>query len=302
MLMTFAYIKRDSFVHRLDPRVKLILLFAFSFAMYQTINFWVVLTGFLISVIYYSSARLKWSETKGTWRFVFVLVAVIVCANFLLSGGNVVPGLNVADQHALFSIPYISFQRHFPFIAPAPLTFTVENITFMFTQAMRILSAVLFAIPISYTTNPGHLGVTFSSMRVPDKISYAIDLSLRFMPTLARDFSVTLDAQRARGFEIDKLRGGIFSKVARMAPMIVPVVIGSIVGAEDIISAMELRCFGIAKRTWITELHLRHIDSLLIVLGLLWFVVITTINIIGAIHGSPWDFLHQQGIPHFLIS
>lgn len=300
--MTFAYIKRDSFVHRLDPRVKLILLFAFSFAMYQTINFWVVLVGFLISILYYRSARLKWSETKSTWRFVFVLVTVIVCANFLLSSGAVVPGLNVANEHLLFSIPFLSFQRQFLFIGPAPLRFTVENITFMFTQAMRILSAILFAIPISYTTDPGTLGVTFSNLGVPDKVSYAIDLSLRFMPTLARDFSVTLDAQRARGFEIDKLRGGIFSKVARMAPMIVPVVIGSIVGAEDIVSAMELRCFGIARRTWITELHLRPIDSLLIVLGLLWFVVITTINIIGAIHGGPWAFLHEQGIPHFLVS
>ncbi len=300
MLMTFAYIERDSFVHRLDPRVKLVLLFAFSFAMYQTINFWVVLTGFLISLIYYNSARLKWSETKRTWKFVFVLVGVIVCANFLLSGGNVVPGLNVANEHALFSIPFLGFQRHAPFVELTPLTFTVENITFMFTQAMRILSAILFAIPISYTTNPGHLGVSFSGLGVPDKISYAIDLSLRFMPTLARDFSVTLDAQRARGFEIDKLRGGIFSKVARLAPMIVPVIIGSIVGAEDIISAMELRCFGVAKRTWITQLHMRPIDSLLIVLGLLWFIVITTINIIGVIHSGPWNFLHGQGIPHFL--
>lgn len=300
MLMTFAYIERDSFVHRLDPRVKLVLLFAFSFAMYQTINFWVVLTGFLISLIYYNSARLKWSETKRTWKFVFVLVGVIVCANFLLSGGNVVPGLNVANEHALFSIPFLGFQSHAPFVELTPLRFTVENITFMFTQAMRILSAILFAIPISYTTNPGHLGVSFSGLGVPDKVSYAIDLSLRFMPTLARDFSVTLDAQRARGFEIDKLRGGIFSKVARLAPMIVPVIIGSIVGAEDIISAMELRCFGVAKRTWITQLHMRPIDSLLIVLSLLWFIVITTINIIGAIHGGPWNFLHGQGIPHFL--
>ncbi len=302
MLMTFAYIERDSFVHRLDPRAKLILLFAFSFAMYQTINFWVVLIGFLISLIYYNSAQLKWEETKGTWRFVFFLVAVIVFSNFLFSGGNVVPGLNVANEHTLFSLPFIGFQRHFPFIEPASLRFTVENITFMVTQAMRVLSAILFAIPISYTTNPGHLGVAFSKLGVPDKVSYAIDLTLRFTPTLARDFSVTLDAQRARGFEIDKLRGGIFSKVARLAPMIVPVVIGSIVGAEDIVSAMELRCFGIAKRTWITELHLLTIDNLLIILALLWFVVITSINIFGAIHGGPWGFIHEQGIPHLLLS
>ncbi len=159
----------------------------------------------------------------------------------------------------------------------------------------------LFAVPISYTTAPDLYGVAFKYMGLPDKFSYAVDLSFRFLPTILRDFGTTLDAQRARGFEIDKLRGGIFGKIARLAPMIVPVVIGSILGAEDIINAMELRCFGIGKRTWLTELHARQIDRTLIALSLIGFVVITILNVLGYFYASgPLHVLHSQGIPHFL--
>lgn len=117
-----------------------------------------------------------------------------------------------------------------------------------------------------------------------------------------RDFGTTLDAQRARGFEIDKLRGGIFSKIARLAPMVVPVVIGSIVEAEDIISAMELRCFGVGKRSWFTKLHTRPLDRAIITLSILGFFCITILNILGNfITPGPLHILHTQGIPYFLL-
>jgi energy-coupling factor transport system permease protein len=302
MLITFPYIKRDSPIHRLDPRTKLVLLLAFSFSMYQTINIWVMVFGLVIASFYYSQAHLKWSETKQAWRFLITLIVIIVGANYILSSGNIVPGLEPSQQHILYNIPFIGFKRQVPYIGPAPLILSIENITLMLAQAMRNSSIALLAVPISYTTNPGHLGVAFNGLGVSDRISYAIDLSLRFLPTLARDFSVTLDAQRARGFELDKLRGGIFTKAARLAPMLVPVVIGSIVGAEDIISAMELRCFGIGKRSWLTELRARPIDRTIIVLSLSGFAIITFLNILGYFYTQgPLHLLHTQGIPHFLV-
>lgn len=302
MLISFAYIKRDSPVHRLDPRTKLILLLAYSFSMYQIINFWVVFCGLIFAIFYYSQAHLKWVETKHVWKFLSILILFIVGLNYILSAGNIVPISDVSQQHVLLRLPFLGFSRHLPYIVGSTLPITVENLTFLFTQAMRNVSIALLAVPISYTTNPGHLGVAFRELGVSDRISYAIDLSLRFIPTLARDFGTTIDAQRARGFEIDKLRGGIFSRVARFAPLIVPVVIGSIVGAEDVISAMELRCFGLGKRSWLTELHIHLSDRVLITLGILFFLFITLLNILGYIYNSgPLHVLHTQGIPDFLL-
>src|SRR5260370_39519174 len=107
----------------------------------------------------------------------------------------------------------------------------------MLTQGMRNFRIAFLDVPIPFTTNPSHFGIAFKGMGISDKISYAIDLSLRFLPTTVRDFVTTLDAQRARGFEIDKLRGGLVGKVARLAPMIGPVVMGSLIVADDIINA-----------------------------------------------------------------
>ena len=302
MLINFPYIKRDTRIHRLDPRVKLLLLLAFGFGAAQTSNFWVILAGFILAAFYYRQARLKWIETRRAWILIIALNVMLLVVNYFLSGGAVVQGVDLSHQHVLFTLPFLGFKRQPPFIGSAPLLFSVESITFMITQGLRNFGIAFFAIAIPYTTDPGHMGVAFRGLGIPDRFSYAIDLSFRFLPTVARDFGTTLDAQRARGFELDKLRGGIFGKIARLAPMIVPVVIGSIVGAEDIISAMELRCFGIGKRSWLTELHARRIDRVLITLSIVGFVVITIFNILGNFFmQGPLHFLHTQGIPHFLV-
>jgi len=302
MLINFPYIKRDSAVHRLDPRTKLILFFAFTFIVTQTSNFWFILAGLIGALLYYSQAHLKWSETRQAWFFIIILTVMLVVGNYFISGGAVIQGVDVNHQHNIYSLPFIGLKGKAPYIGPTPLTFSVESITFTLTQAMRNISIALFAVPIPYTTDPAYMGVAFKGMGLPDKIAYAIDLSLRFLPTIVRDFMVTLDAQRARGFELDKLRGGIFGKIARLSPLLVPIVIGSIVDAEDIISAMELRCFGIGKRTWLAELHARPIDRTIIILSMFGFALITVLNIFGNFYTQgPLHSLHIQGIPHFLV-
>nr|BBH93968.1 cobalt ABC transporter permease [Thermogemmatispora argillosa] len=301
MLITFPYIKRDTPVHRLDPRAKFLLLLAYGLAAAQTSNVWLILLGFVGTAYYYRLARLKWSETRRAWLFIIFLNVIIVFGNYFLSGGAIVQGIDLSHQHQLFSLPFLGFLNHPPYVGPKLLVFSVESIAYMLTMGLRNFSIAFLAVAIPYTTHPGQIGIAFKQMGLPDQFAYAIDLSFRFLPTLARDFSVTLDAQRARGFELDKLRGGIFGKIARMAPLVVPIVIGSIVGAEDIVNAMELRCFGLGKRTWLAELRARPLDRLLMVLGIALFVGVTALNILGNFYPSgPLHILHEQGLPAFL--
>jgi energy-coupling factor transport system permease protein len=302
MLINFPYIQRDTPIHRLDPRAKFLLLLGYGFAAAQTSNIWIILAGLIGAIWYYSLAHLKWIETKRVWIFITILNVMIIISNYFLSGGAVVKGVDLGPQHILFSLPFIGLKPIPPYIGPAPLIFSVESITFMLTQAMRNFSIAFLAIAIPYTTDPSHIGAAFKGMGLSDKFAYAIDLAFRFLPTVSRDFSTTLDAQRARGFEIDKLRGGIFGKIARLAPMVVPVVIGSVVGAEDIISAMELRCFGVGKRTWLIELHARRLDRAIMTLSIIVFLVITAWNIAGNYyHSGLIHALQTQGIPGFLL-
>jgi energy-coupling factor transport system permease protein len=72
-----------------------------------------------------------------------------------------------------------------------------------------------------------------------------------------------------------------------MAPLIVPVTINAIVGGEDIVNAMDLRCFGLRKRTWIQKLEYEPRDYVLIGASLLIFAVSTFVDL-GLGLGNFW--------------
>jgi energy-coupling factor transport system permease protein len=103
---------------------------------------------------------------------------------------------------------------------------------------------------------------------------------------IKRDFSITLDAQRARGYEVEKLEGGVLAQIRKLAPLVVPVTINAIVGGEDVIDAMDLRCFGLRKRTWLHKLEYKRKDKILIAAGLAIFFLSTAVSISG--YGRFW--------------
>jgi len=120
-----------------------------------------------------------------------------------------------------------------------------------------------------------------------------MDLTMRFIPTFGRDFQLTVDAQRARGYELEKLTGGLIEQVRKLGPIFVPVVIHAIIGSEDIIDAMDLRAFGVGPRTWIDVLDRKTKDRILIWFGVAILVASLALSFLG--YGNFW-------VPEALIS
>ena len=101
-----------------------------------------------------------------------------------------------------------------------------------------------------------------------------------------------MDAQRARGYELDKIRGGLIEQVRKLGPLMVPVTIHAIIGSEDIIDAMDLRAFGIGPRTWLEQLHYHRRDRILITFGVILLVISLILLLLG--YGNFW-------VPEFLV-
>jgi len=80
---------------------------------------------------------------------------------------------------------------------------------------------------------------------------------------------------------VEKLEGGMIAQIRKLAPLIVPVTINAIVGGEDIIDAMGLRCFGIGKRTWLQKLEYKRADWVLIAFSIALFLGSTAASISG---------------------
>jgi energy-coupling factor transport system permease protein len=169
--------------------------------------------------------------------------------------------------HLVWPAGQFLFGKHFTF------GLTWERLWFAICQIMRIggISAIFLIIP--YTMDPRQYGVTFRGLGLPDSFAYSMELAFRYVPTLARDFTTTFDAQRARGYEIERVKGNFFQQIVRVAPLIVPVTMNSILSGEDITNAMDLRCFGQRPRTWLYKLVYHWQDYALIAFGVALLVL-----------------------------
>ncbi|MEN8171942.1 MAG: energy-coupling factor transporter transmembrane component T [Chloroflexota bacterium] len=274
MLVTWKYRNRGKFLDTLDPRARWITSFLVLFSIIQFWDIRFMLFFFVLAMTQYFMTGLKWSETKRVWMFVTLLVVVIVGLNALLSGrggpGEVLQSTEHIIWETNFTIPLVNWDFH-PNI-------TVNKLAFALTQIIRMLSSAVLFFIIPWTLDPRLYGVTFGGMGIPYRFAFSMDLAFRFVPSLARDFGITLDAQRARGYEIEKLEGGIFQMIRRVAPLIVPIVMNSIINGEDITNAMDLRCFGLEKRTWIEKLTYRRRDYAWIGFGAAIFVASLILN------------------------
>jgi energy-coupling factor transport system permease protein len=262
MLVTWKYRPRNTFIQRLDPRTRLIFFFCviFGLTLPDIWDYRVILSLFAVTLTLYLLARIEWKDVRRVWIFIFILVFGIVGLNALLSG-----------RGGPASVTNITTPIVFTFLG---INLTVGKIWFALTQITRMLTMTLLAIPIPYTIAPNIYGTAFRKMGASDKVSFTMDLAFRFMPTFARDFTITMDSQRARGYEMEKLKGGVAARLRRLAPLIIPVVMQSTVTGEEVIDAMDLRAFGTNPRTWIKADDLRYkpVDYFMLGFGLVILV------------------------------
>lgn len=274
MLVTWRYRQRNSLLQSFDPRAWLIF---FACFMVGTLLFWDVryLLFFLaIAIASVIASRIEWREMRRAWIFIGGFVIFFSLLTFLTGRG----GMELYTTEHLIR----RYEAPFEIIGWQPtLTISWEKTFFALSMLVRVFSLASMTILIPYSLNPSLYGVTFRGLGMPDKIAYGMDLTMRFIPTIGRDFSLTLDAQRARGYEIEKLGGGLIEQVRRLAPLVIPVTIHAIVGSEDIIDAMDLRAFGIGARTWLDTLQYRRRDYALIAFGILILVVSIILSMFG---------------------
>ena len=262
MIVTFGYRPRESIVEKFDPRARWI----FSIlSLFTIVNFWDIrflLYFMVISLVQYRLTRLTWKETRRAWMFIFFLMFVMIFINTIITSAGTISDV-IREPHII-----LEFYRPFHF------ALSIERLWFALTQIVRILAITSLFLVIPFTMDPRRYGVTFKGLGFGDKLAFTMDLAFRFVPTLARDFSITLDAQKARGYELEKFDGNIFKKIARMAPLLIPVTMNSLLSGEDMVNAMDLRSFSSGeKRTWLHTLQYKPRDYILIAYSVIMLVV-----------------------------
>ena len=215
----------NSYIHRLDPRTKLIMLVVYIVALFLAVS-WVsyaLMLVFLAAVIAISTIPLK-SIVRGMKPLVMILVFTGVLNIFFTTGEHVA----------------ISFWR---------ITVYWEGLERALFMVVRILMLITGTFLLTYTTSPIALTDGLESLLGPLKLlhlpvhelSMMMCIALRFIPTLIEETDKIMCAQKARGADFES--GNLMQRVKALVPILVPLFISAFRRADELATAMECRCY-----------------------------------------------------------
>ncbi|MBF8970900.1 energy-coupling factor transporter transmembrane protein EcfT [Streptococcus sp. NLN76] len=248
-LILGRYIPGSSFIHRLDPRAKLLGMFAFVLMIFWANNFVTNVLVLLVTacLLLLSGLPLKvyWDGLKPMW---FLIIFTISFQLFTLNSGA-------------------------PLLQWGWLTITDKGLIQAAIIFIRFLTIVLWSTVLTLTTMPLTLARAIESLLKPLKVvrfpvqevGLMLSMSLRFIPTLMDDTVKVMNAQRARG--VDFGEGNLLEKAKSFIPILIPLFASSFKRADALATAMEARGYQVgADRTSYRKLTWKSADSLSIFL------------------------------------
>lgn len=234
------FIRKKSFFHDLDPRAKLVLSMGL----------------FLIGILF-SDYRVLVS------LFLAEIFMLIVVANIPFS--RVYPYLKlIIPLVGMALIIWPIFQREGTIIFQYwKLIVTKEGIQMGIAMSFRLLSLIVATYLLLMTTEQRDLILALVNLGLRYDFGLMMAIALSKVPALAGIAMTIMDAQKARGLELEK--GNIIEKVRKYIPILIPLIIAAIRLAEGLSIAIDSRAFGKGKRTYLRELHFRKRDGVVTV-------------------------------------
>ena len=259
------YYPVDSFVHRLDPRLKIIAVFVYIIAAFfvRTYVGMAVLLALLLSAII--ASRLPIGLILRGMKAVYILLAVTFVFNAFLSGG----GTEIFKVW-IFRLTTDGLQR---------AIFMALRLVFLITGASIL---TLTTTPIKLTDGIERLLSPLAKIGFPaHEVAMMMTIALRFIPTLMEETDRIMKAQSARGASFDE--GGLIKRAKAVIPLLVPLFVSAFRRADELAMAMEARCYcGGEGRTRLHVLKYGKNDAVAGVLLVLFVGAIVADNLIIA--------------------
>ncbi|KXH80818.1 energy-coupling factor transporter transmembrane protein EcfT [Sporosarcina sp. HYO08] len=243
------YIPGTSFVHKLDPRSKLLFVFIFIIAVFLANNTitYAILLAFTLLVIFSSRIRLYFL-LSGLKPILFLIVFTMLMHIFFTKEGSLL-------VHWGFIKVYTEGLRQGIYISTRFLVLV------LMTSILTLTTS-----PISITDGMEDLLGPLKRFKLPvHELALMMSISLRFIPTLMDETDKILKAQLARGSDISS--GTIQQRIKAVIPLLVPLFVSAFKRAEDLAIAMEVRGYrGGEGRTRYRQLTWSWRDTAIIIL------------------------------------
>ena len=234
----------NSPVHRLDPRIKILVTIAYVVFLFISTNVaGLVLSGALIFILY-GVAKIPLKLLKKSLKPILPIILFTVILNLFFITGEGAP---------LFSVWKIKVY--------------VEGILFCIVMVVRIVCLISGTSLLTYTTSPIELTDGIERLMKPlnavkfpvHEMAMMMTIALRFIPTLIEETDKIMSAQKSRGAMLDS--GSFTDRVKALVPILIPLFISAFRRADELATAMECRCYhGGDGRTRLKQLKITGND------------------------------------------
>ena len=237
------YFTGNSFMHKLDARMKILLTFALIVAIFICKSVpslcLIVLITFLLVFVSKIPLKMVLKSVKP--------IAIIVVFTGLLNLLYVRGGTTLFDWHFIH--------------------ITTKGIFTAIFMAVRIICIVVISSLLTYTTTPTMLTDAIERLLSPLKVfkvpvhtlAMMMTIALRFIPTLVEETQKIMNAQKARGADFES--GKLTARLKALIPILIPLLVSAVRRAYELAEAMECRCYRGGKgRTKMNVMHMHGRD------------------------------------------
>ena len=251
-----------SLIHKMDPRVKMLLTIAYIIMLFVGSN----PAGLVISIL-----------------FLAVLYAVAKIP-FRLIGKSIKPILPIILFTAVLNVFFMAGKSE-PIFAWWIFKIYAEGIRYAIIMAVRIVCLIAGTSLLTYTTSPIVLTDAIEQLLHPlnrlhlpvHELAMMMTVALRFIPTLIEETDKIMNAQKARGAQLDS--GTLTQRAKALIPVLIPLFISAFRRADELALAMGCRCYhGGEGRTRLKQLHMTGKDFVLAAAAIVVFVAIGCTN------------------------
>lgn len=230
------YLPGDSFIHRLDPRTKILAVLFYMTGLFvlDTLESYLAVTVITLFIIWLSKVPLSYL-LKGL-KPILVILAFTFTLHLFLTPGTEIWRLG-------------------------PLKVTLEGVLRGTFMSLRLIYLILVTSLLTLTTSPISLTDGLEKLLGPGRrigipaheLAMMMSIALRFIPTLLEETDKIMKAQMARGADFES--GNLWQRAKGMVPLLVPLFVGAFRRADELAMAMEARCYrGSVGRTKMKQL------------------------------------------------
>ncbi len=237
------YFPGNSAIHRMDPRMKLILTILYIVGVFIVANLpgYAIALAFLYIVVRISGIKFSYLA-KGVKPLRFIIVFTFILNLFFVQGETPIftLGFFTLTKEALSNAIYFALRLVFLVMGTSVLTLTTSPV-----QLTDGLERIMH--PLEKIHFPAH------------ELAMMMTIALRFIPTLLEETDKIQKAQMARGADFES--GNLIERAKAMVPLLVPLFVSSFRRANELAMAMEARCYrGGDHRTRLRELKYTKLD------------------------------------------